>query len=157
MKRKADTTTPTTSVVKASNEYFPALAKISGKMPPIQETVLALAKNSGKMPPIQEAMLKNVLPDSQQQYNVVKSVNVTEQLRHCGEILKEMLAKEHFSYAWPFYNPVDVNALGLHNYYNIVESPMDLGTIKVNVLIGGTSFLDYESNFVLVKKFKIQK
>uniref|UniRef100_A0A8I3WJ49 Bromodomain testis-specific protein n=1 Tax=Callithrix jacchus TaxID=9483 RepID=A0A8I3WJ49_CALJA len=84
VKRKADTTTPTTSVVKAN---------------------------------------------SQQQYNV-KSVKVTEQLRHCSEILKEMLAKKHFSYAWPFYNPVDVNALGLHNYYDIVKNPMDLGTIK---------------------------
>lgn len=69
-----------------------------------------------------------------------------------------MLGKKHLSYAWPFYNPVDVNALGLHNYYDIVKTPMDLGTIKVNVvLIRGTSFLDYKSNLVIIKKFKIQK
>ncbi|XP_045874618.1 bromodomain testis-specific protein [Meles meles] len=114
VKRKADTTTPTASVVKASGESSPMLKE----------------KKSLKMPPIKENVLKTVLPDSQQQCKVVKNVEVTEQLRHCSEILKEMLAKKHLSYAWPFYNPVDVNALGLHNYYDIVKNPMDLGTIK---------------------------
>ncbi|XP_053446529.1 bromodomain testis-specific protein [Nycticebus coucang] len=114
VKRKADTTTPMTSVVKANCESSPTLTE----------------KQSAKMPPIKENVQKNVLPDSQQQYNVGKNVKVTEQLRHCSEILKEMLAKKHFSYAWPFYNPVDVSALGLHNYYDIVKHPMDLGTIK---------------------------
>nr|XP_012295810.1 bromodomain testis-specific protein isoform X1 [Aotus nancymaae] len=112
VKRKADTTTPTTSVVKASSEFSPTFTEKSMRMPLIKENTL-----------------KNVLPNSQQQCNV-KSVKVTEQLRCCSEILKEMLAKKHFSYAWPFYNPVDVNALGLHNYYDIVKNPMDLGTIK---------------------------
>ncbi|KAM9109112.1 bromodomain testis-specific protein [Megaptera novaeangliae] len=117
VKRKADTTTPTASVVKASGESSPTLTE----------------KKSGKMPPIKENVLTNVLTDSQQQYKVVKNVKVTEQLRHCNEILKEMLAKKHLSYAWPFYNPVDVNALGLHNYYDIVKNPMDLGTIKAKM------------------------
>nr|KAF6443173.1 bromodomain testis associated [Molossus molossus] len=113
VKRKADTTTPTTSVVKASGESSPALTE----------------KNPAKMPPIKETVWKNVLPDSQQQHKV----NITEQLRHCSEILKDMLSKKHFAYAWPFYNPVDVNALGLHNYYDIVKNPMDLGTIKTKM------------------------
>lgn len=98
------------------------------------------------MPPIKESGGKNVLLNSQQQYKV----KVTEPLRHCSEILKELFAKKHFSYAWPFYNPVDVNALGLHNYYDIVKNPMDLGTIKVNVLIRRISFPDYKSDCVLV-------
>ncbi|XP_040144918.2 bromodomain testis-specific protein isoform X1 [Ictidomys tridecemlineatus] len=114
VKRKADTTTPTTSVVKASNESSPTLNE----------------KKLMRMPPINENVLKNDLPDSQQQYKAVRSVTVTEQLKHCSEILKELLAKKHLSYAWPFYNPVDANALGLHNYYDIVKNPMDLGTIK---------------------------
>uniref|UniRef100_A0A8C3WH26 Bromodomain testis-specific protein n=1 Tax=Catagonus wagneri TaxID=51154 RepID=A0A8C3WH26_9CETA len=114
VKRKADTTTPTTSVVKAIRESSPKLTE----------------KKSGKMPPIKENVLKNVLPDSQQQCKTGKNVKVTKQLRHCSEILKEMLAKKHLSYAWPFYNPVDVSALGLHNYYDVVKNPMDLGTIK---------------------------
>uniref|UniRef100_A0A8C9C747 Bromodomain testis associated n=1 Tax=Phocoena sinus TaxID=42100 RepID=A0A8C9C747_PHOSS len=117
MKRKADTTIPTASVVKASGESSPTLTE----------------KKSAKMPPIKENVLMNVLTDSQQQYKVVKNVQVTEQLRHCNEILKEMLAKKHLSYAWPFYNPVDINALGLHNYNDIVKNPMDLGTIKAKM------------------------
>lgn len=118
MKRKADSTTPTTSFAKASGESSPVLTGIK----------------SMKMPPIKENVLKNVFQDSQQHYKVVRDVKVTEQLRQCSEILKEMLAKKHLSYAWPFYNPVDVNALGLRNYYDIVKNPMDLGTIKVNVV-----------------------
>ncbi|CAK6441333.1 unnamed protein product [Pipistrellus nathusii] len=110
VKRKADTTTPTTLVVKASGASSPAFTE----------------KKPAKMPPIKESWGKNVLPNSQQQYKV----KVTAQLRHCSEILKELFAKKHFSYAWPFYNPVDANALGLHNYYDIVKNPMDLGTIK---------------------------
>ncbi|EHA99993.1 Bromodomain testis-specific protein [Heterocephalus glaber] len=114
VKRKADTTTPTTSVVKASNE---------SSAPPV-------GKKPARMPAIKENELKNVLSDSQQHCKVGKRIKITEQLKHCNEILKEMLSKKHFSYAWPFHSPVDVNALGLHNYYDIVKNPMDLGTIK---------------------------
>ena len=35
------------------------------------------------------------------------------------------------AYAWPFYKPVDAQALGLHDYYDIIKKPMDLGTIRV--------------------------
>ncbi|TQD93163.1 hypothetical protein C1H46_021256 [Malus baccata] len=33
-------------------------------------------------------------------------------------------------WAWPFLVPVDVEGLGLHDYYQVIEKPMDLGTIK---------------------------
>ncbi|XP_068324690.1 transcription factor GTE1-like isoform X1 [Pyrus communis] len=33
-------------------------------------------------------------------------------------------------WAWPFMDPVDVESLGLHDYYQVIEKPMDLGTIK---------------------------
>nr|XP_031536323.1 bromodomain testis-specific protein [Vicugna pacos] len=114
VKRKADTTTPTTAVVKGSGDSPPTLA----------------GKKSGKMPPVKGNVLENVLPDSQQQHKVVKNVKVTEQLSHCNEILNEMLAKKHVSYAWPFYTPVDVDALGLRDYCDVVRNPMDLRTIK---------------------------
>lgn len=35
-------------------------------------------------------------------------------------------------YAWPFYKPVDAEMLGLHDYYEIIKKPMDLGSIKVS-------------------------
>ena len=36
-------------------------------------------------------------------------------------------------YAWPFYKPVDAEMLGLHDYYEIIKKPMDLGSIKVKI------------------------
>lgn len=61
-----------------------------------------------------------------------KRVRLTEQLRDCNNILKEMLSKRHCAYAWPFYTPVDAIALGLQDYHDIIKQPMDLSTIKVN-------------------------
>ena len=34
-------------------------------------------------------------------------------------------------YAWPFYKPVDADALDLHDYHEIIKKPMDLSSIKV--------------------------
>ncbi|XP_028919621.1 bromodomain testis-specific protein isoform X2 [Ornithorhynchus anatinus] len=114
VKRKADTTTPTTSVVTESSESSPSFTE----------------QKCAKMLPTKEKVTKNVLPDSQQLCKTVKNIKLTEQLKHCNEILKELFSKKHLSYAWPFYKPVDVTALGLHNYYDVVKNPMDLGTIK---------------------------
>lgn len=55
----------------------------------------------------------------------------SEQLKYCDDILKEMLSKKHAAYAWPFYKPVDVEALQLHDYHDIIKYPMDLSTVKV--------------------------
>nr|XP_046248326.1 bromodomain testis-specific protein isoform X2 [Scatophagus argus] len=59
-----------------------------------------------------------------------KKVRLSEQLRYCNDILKEMLSKRHYAYAWPFYAPVDAVALGLHDYHDIIKQPMDLSTIR---------------------------
>ncbi|KFD54793.1 hypothetical protein M513_04227 [Trichuris suis] len=55
---------------------------------------------------------------------------LNEQMKFCHSIIKELLSKRHADYAWPFYKPVDVEGLGLHDYYDVVEVPMDLGTVK---------------------------
>ncbi|XP_019964284.2 bromodomain-containing protein 3-like isoform X1 [Paralichthys olivaceus] len=51
-------------------------------------------------------------------------------LKHCNDILKEMLSKKHTAYAWPFYKPVNVEALQLHDYHDVIKYPMDLSTVK---------------------------
>ena len=33
---------------------------------------------------------------------------------------QEMFGKKHSGYAWPFYKPVDVEKLGLHDYHKII-------------------------------------
>jgi hypothetical protein len=51
-------------------------------------------------------------------------------MKYCAGILKELFAKKHNAYAWPFYKPVDVELLGLPDYHDIIKHPMDLGTVK---------------------------
>lgn len=55
---------------------------------------------------------------------------LSESLKSCNEILKELFSKKHSGYAWPFYKPVDAKMLGLHDYHEIIKKPMDLGTVK---------------------------
>lgn len=71
---------------------------------------------------------------------------LSEILKACNEILKELFSKKHFNYAWPFYKPVDAEWLGLHDYHDIIKKPMDLGTVKVGIislLNPFSSHLDY--------------
>nr|XP_015210779.1 PREDICTED: bromodomain-containing protein 3-like isoform X1 [Lepisosteus oculatus]XP_015210781.1 PREDICTED: bromodomain-containing protein 3-like isoform X1 [Lepisosteus oculatus]XP_015210782.1 PREDICTED: bromodomain-containing protein 3-like isoform X1 [Lepisosteus oculatus] len=118
VKRKADTTTPAASVV-TSCESSPT---------PAEPKPCKLASRRGSGRPIKPP--KKDLPDSQQQHQVGKKPKLSEQLKCCSVILKEMFAKKHAAYAWPFYKPVDTETLGLHDYHDIIKHPMDLGTIK---------------------------
>ncbi|TIC16359.1 Bromodomain-containing protein [Wallemia mellicola] len=62
-----------------------------------------------------------------------------DQMRHCAYILKELHKKVHSSYASPFYDPVDYIALGLPDYPQVVQQPMDLSTVGQKLNLG-----DYE-------------
>uniref|UniRef100_A0A8C6QLR4 Bromodomain-containing protein 4 n=1 Tax=Nannospalax galili TaxID=1026970 RepID=A0A8C6QLR4_NANGA len=117
VKRKADTTTPTT--IDPIHEP-PSMA------PEPKTTKLGPRRESSR--PVKPP--KKDVPDSQQHPAPEKSSKVSEQLKCCSGILKEMLAKKHAAYAWPFYKPVDVEALGLHDYCDIIKHPMDMSTIK---------------------------
>eukprot|EP00730_Choanoeca_flexa_P003038 TRINITY_DN11268_c0_g1_i1.p1 TRINITY_DN11268_c0_g1~~TRINITY_DN11268_c0_g1_i1.p1 ORF type:complete len:1083 (+),score=298.48 TRINITY_DN11268_c0_g1_i1:69-3317(+) len=55
------------------------------------------------------------------------------ELRACLDIIKELLNKKHADYAWPFYEPVDVVKLNLHDYYDVIKEPMDLSTVRKNL------------------------
>ncbi|CAF0953142.1 unnamed protein product [Didymodactylos carnosus] len=55
---------------------------------------------------------------------------MTEQLKYCSSIIKDLFHKKHSAFVWPFYKPVDVEQLALHDYHDIVKKPMDLGTVK---------------------------
>ncbi|XP_064186633.1 bromodomain testis-specific protein isoform X3 [Anguilla rostrata] len=120
IKRKADTTTPTAAaaVVVTSSESSPCTEAKACK--------LMSRRGSGR--PIKPP--RKDLPDSQQQHQVGKKVKLSEQLKHCNAILKEMFTKKHAAYAWPFYKPVDADRLGLHDYHDIIKQPMDLSTIR---------------------------
>lgn len=53
--------------------------------------------------------------------------------KHCSDIINELFHKRHYNYAWPFYVPVDVESLGLSDYFDIIKKPMDLGTVKKKI------------------------
>ncbi|XP_062041034.1 bromodomain-containing protein 3 isoform X1 [Lepus europaeus] len=121
VKRKADTTTPTTSAITASrSESPPPLSD------PKQAKVVGRRESGGR--PIKPP--RKDLEDGEVPQHAGKRGKLSEHLRHCDSILKEMLSKKHAAYAWPFYKPVDAEALELHDYHDIIKHPMDLSTVK---------------------------
>nr|XP_033937938.1 bromodomain testis-specific protein isoform X2 [Pseudochaenichthys georgianus] len=112
-KRKADPTSSTTSVICRREE------SLSEK----HSAPCALLSRRGSGRPIKPPLKKD-LPGCE------SKVRLSEQLRFCNDMLKEMLSKRHYAYAWPFYTPVDAVTLGLHDYHDIIKQPMDLGNIR---------------------------
>lgn len=59
-----------------------------------------------------------------------KKGRMTERMKYCQAILKELMHKKNADVAYYFYYPVDAESLGLRDYHDIVKHPMDLSTIK---------------------------
>ncbi|GAB2278009.1 hypothetical protein Dimus_012709 [Dionaea muscipula] len=51
-------------------------------------------------------------------------------MKRCGNLLLKLMKHKH---GWVFNKPVDVKGLGLHDYYDIIKHPMDLGTVKTRL------------------------
>ncbi|CAH9099195.1 unnamed protein product [Cuscuta epithymum] len=47
--------------------------------------------------------------------------------KNCCALLERLMKHKH---GWVFNQPVDTVGLGLHDYYDIIKQPMDLGTVK---------------------------
>ncbi|RAL49107.1 hypothetical protein DM860_015098 [Cuscuta australis] len=50
--------------------------------------------------------------------------------RNCSSLLQKLM---NHTYGWVFNTPVNANALGLHDYHDIIKHPMDFGTIKTRL------------------------
>lgn len=50
--------------------------------------------------------------------------------KSCSSLLEKLMKHQ---YAWVFITPVDVDGLGLHDYFTIITHPMDLGTVKTRL------------------------
>ncbi|XP_016331038.1 bromodomain-containing protein 3-like isoform X4 [Sinocyclocheilus anshuiensis] len=134
VKRKADTTTPTTSAITASRSQSPTPLS-EGK----QGKVASRRESTGR--PIKPP--KKDFEDGELGVHGSKKGRLSEQLKYCEVILKEMLSKKHAAYAWPFYKPVDAEALELHDYHEIIKYPMDLSTVKKKM--DGREYQDAQS------------
>lgn len=73
------------------------------------------------------------MPDTLPQHSSKPKNRMTEAMKACNEIIKEMFSKKHSAYAWPFYKPVDTEQLDLHDYKSVIKKPMDLGTVKTKM------------------------
>ncbi|GKV26595.1 hypothetical protein SLEP1_g35865 [Rubroshorea leprosula] len=51
-------------------------------------------------------------------------------MKTCGQILSKLMKHKH---GYIFNTPVDTVGLGLHDYYDIIKNPMDLGTVKSRI------------------------
>lgn len=61
------------------------------------------------------------------QREAIAAKRMKELMRHFGTILRQI--SQH-KWAWPFMQPVDVHGLGLHDYFEVIDRPMDFSTIK---------------------------
>jgi hypothetical protein len=73
------------------------------------------------------------MPDTLPQHSSKPQNRMTEAMKACNEIIKEMFSKKHSAYAWPFYKPVDTEQLDLHDYKQVIKKPMDLGTVRTKM------------------------
>lgn len=101
-------------------EILPHAAKAKGKKSSSQESRKRRESSSRAKSGFEE--------ESPQQQ--AEPCGLSEQLKYCSSILREMFSKKHSTYAWPFYAPVDAEALQLHDYHDIIKYPMDLSTVK---------------------------
>ena len=66
------------------------------------------------------------MPDTLPQHSSKPKNRMTEAMKACNEIIKEMFSKKHSAYAWPFYKPVDTEQLDLHDYKQVSGSSFQL-------------------------------
>ncbi|KAL6196897.1 hypothetical protein ACLB2K_032510 [Fragaria x ananassa] len=55
-------------------------------------------------------------------------------LNEFSVIFKQITQHE---WSWPFMSPVDAQSLGLHDYHQVIEKPMDLRTVQSKMETGG--------------------
>ncbi|KAG7251035.1 hypothetical protein CRUP_014629, partial [Coryphaenoides rupestris] len=143
IKRKADTTTIT--VTSAPTRPAATHGNPSPCEPTTPMTTTAPVTTSSAAPPLPgcdgleawprrgggaKRLIKPPRKDIPEGPTARRGASLPGPLRQCGDLLRELLSRRHAAYAWPFYFPVDVDALGLHDYHLIITQPMDLGTIK---------------------------
>ena len=59
------------------------------------------------------------LPEFAPQHAAKPRSQLSESLKACNEILKEVMGKKHANYAWPFYKPVDTSLPELKDYKKV--------------------------------------
>lgn len=77
-----------------------------------------------------------------------KRGRVTNQLQFLSKTVLKQIMRHQF--AWPFMKPVDAVKLNIPDYYEIIQSPMDFGTIKKKL-----DRVDYLNGKECIEDFKL--
>ncbi|XP_021706223.1 bromodomain-containing protein 3 isoform X7 [Aedes aegypti] len=128
VKRKADTTTPTATAYDP--HYGPNLDMSNPKIATRRESGRQVIRKEIPPFPASTYPISPYQGSGAAQNPPKNKEKLSDALKSCNEILKELFSKKHSGYAWPFYKPVDAELLGLHDYHDIIKKPMDLGTVK---------------------------
>ncbi len=68
--------------------------------------------------------------------------------KKCLDVLKGLQKHEH---GWVFATPINPVELGIHDYFDVIQKPMDLGTVEEKLTGGSYHFLDdFQSDVCLV-------
>ncbi|KAI9249093.1 Bromodomain-containing protein, partial [Helicostylum pulchrum] len=59
-----------------------------------------------------------------------------EEFKRCEAIVKELKKPKYLSISWPFQQPVDADAWGATDYYDIIKQPMDMTTYEKKLYSG---------------------
>jgi hypothetical protein len=124
LKRKADSLTTTTTTITTTQNSL--------SLPPAE---IQKQKKTGRGN-IKRKCPSSVLDGHPEPRGAKASDKLNDSLKACHKILQELLSKKHSAYAWPFYEPVKVDELGLQDYRDVIERPMDVGTVKQKLVSG---------------------
>ncbi|EKM60891.1 uncharacterized protein PHACADRAFT_247110 [Phanerochaete carnosa HHB-10118-sp] len=69
-------------------------------------------------------------PKKMRKPKVPRDSGVTEQLKFCDKVLRDLNKKTHWNIAHPFYEPVDWVKLEIPSYPKLIKKPMDLSTMR---------------------------
>ncbi|KAL2970558.1 hypothetical protein AAZX31_15G147100 [Glycine max] len=133
-----DVSTPSPNVIEEDlNSFWQSIYENSNKVQKLEEQVAEVQKfystiNDQVNDAKDKGREKHVIGTKRSQQGgssrEANSSNTMKEVMHQFSIIFHQIT--HQRWAWPFMEPVDVEGLGLHDYYQIIEKPMDFGTIK---------------------------
>jgi len=141
IKRKADTTTPVITTVAGENPTASASPdhhlshheagledlEVPGR---IQSQAQYRRQSSGRQ--IRPPRSRDLDSEENELLNKRPRLSkLSDQLKFCNGILKELFTKRHSAYTWPFQTSVDAKTLP--DYYVKIKQPMDLGTMRMKM------------------------
>ncbi|XP_052199900.1 transcription factor GTE6-like [Diospyros lotus] len=119
------------------DEIFSKVDKLEQRVNEVEQFYLTTSKkqpsNSKSSSTVKEKDKEKHIPGTKKlqqeatRREAAAAKRMQELMRQFGTILRQITQHK---WAWPFMQPVDVEGLGLHDYYEVIDRPMDFSTVK---------------------------